>query len=107
MDTEVLRWRDQVHDGIMSIVNYIWNCGVHYGYGHCCIMNYINLKKLGYAPGLFMSTVLGHDNSAPYVLCPMCNDKWEGERREPQYDLTRPDVVEDMKKYKLLRISLT
>jgi hypothetical protein len=106
LDATVSRWRDQVRDGIMSIVNYVWNCGIHYGYDPCCIKNYINLQKLGYAPGLFMSTVLGHDNRAPYVLCPMCNDEWDGERREPEYDLTRQNVVDDMKKYKLLRDNL-
>jgi hypothetical protein len=105
MDT-VLRWRDQVQDGVMSVANFIWNCGIHYGYKPCCVKNYINLKKLGYAPAMFMSVVLGDYSRAGHVLCSMCAEEWDGEAREPEYDLTRVDVVDRMKEYKLIRDNL-
>jgi hypothetical protein len=106
MDDIVIGWRRQVMARTMTIFNYIWNCGLYYGYEPCCIKNYINLHKLGLHPAMFMSVILGHDNRANHVLCPICDEAWTGHRAEPQYNLRRQDVVDDMKEYKQMRDNL-
>lgn len=98
--------RNMVHEGTMSFPMFMYHSGVYYGYKVCCIKNYINLCKLGHPPALFMSEVLGHTAQAGHVLCPMCHDEWDGEMKKAEFDLNKANVVEYIKKYKVIRANL-
>ncbi len=68
-----------VHHGIISPAEMHYMMGLACGYNLCCIKNFLNMKALGIPPAGFMSIVLGQENEADHVLCPMCHEKWQAE----------------------------
>ncbi len=84
----------------------IWK-GQASGYNECCIKNYINLLKLGFAPAMFMSKVIGTTAKTDHVLCHMCDEKWEGERVEAEFDLGNPSTDEELNRINDLRRKLS
>ena len=98
-DEFVLELIHMARAGEISVDEYRMMRGQYEGYKTCCIKNYINLSNLGYSPALFMSVVNGSTADAGHVLCPNCEDAWEGPRAFPSF---RPEANAEKAQYKEL-----